>query len=47
MSLDEGLVKNVRFVIVAKGDRLITVHILQGLSGSTPGLTQSEDILIP
>ena len=47
MSLDEGLVKNVRFVVVAKGDRLITVRILQGLSGSTPGLTQSKDILIP
>ena len=47
MSLDKGLVKNVHFVIVVKGDRLITVHILQGLSGSTPGLTQSKDILIP
>ena len=47
MSLDEGLVENVRFVVVAKGDRLITVRILRGLSGSTPGLTQSEDILIP
>ena len=28
MSLDKGLVKNVRFIVVAKGDRLITVHIL-------------------
>ena len=38
MSLDEGLVKNVHFVVVAKGDRLITVRILRGLSGSTPWL---------
>ena len=47
MSLDEGLVKNIHFVIVAIGNRLITVHLLQGLSGSSTISTQSEDILIP
>jgi hypothetical protein len=45
MSIDRGLVKNVRVVVVGVGHRLITVRILRGM----PGLNtlDEEDILIP
>ena len=43
-SIDLGLVKNVRVVVVGLGSKLITVRILQGIQ--TPGIS-SNDILLP
>lgn len=45
LSLDRGLVKNVRVVIVALGNRLITVRLLRGVGGVN--VIEPEDILIP
>ncbi len=45
LSIDRGLVKNVRVVVVALGSRLITVRLLRGIAGV--GTVDSEDILIP
>ncbi|OBZ77961.1 ATP-dependent DNA helicase pif1 [Grifola frondosa] len=45
LSLDRGLVKNVRVVIVAIGSRLVTVRILRGVGGVS--VVEAEDILIP
>lgn len=44
-SIDLGLVKNIRVVIVNTGSRLITVRILRGIGGANA--IESEDILIP
>jgi hypothetical protein len=46
-SLDLGLVKNVRVVIIDVGVRIITVRLLRGMSGATGMYVDSEDILIP
>jgi hypothetical protein len=46
-SLDLGLVKNVRVVIIDVGTRIITVRLLRGMSGVTGPYVDSEDILIP
>jgi len=43
-SIDLGMVKNARVVVVGLGSKLITVRILQGTQ--TPG-TSSSDILLP
>ena len=45
LSIDRGLVKNVRVVVVAIGARLVTVRILRGISGVSD--VEAEDILIP
>ncbi|PIL35120.1 hypothetical protein GSI_02908 [Ganoderma sinense ZZ0214-1] len=45
LSIDRGLVKNVRVVVVAIGARLVTVRLLRGVSGV--GEIDAEDILIP
>lgn len=47
MSLDRGLVKNVRVVVIGLGNRLITVRLLRGVAGITGDAMDSEDILIP
>ena len=44
-SIDLGLVKNIRVMIVHTGSRLVTVRILRGIGG--PNVVDSEDILIP
>ena len=44
-SIDLGLVKNIRVVIVHTGSRLITVRLLRGIGG--PNIIDSENILIP
>jgi hypothetical protein len=46
-SIDLGLVKNVRVVIIQVGIRIITVRLLRGLAGSTGTYIDAEDILIP
>jgi hypothetical protein len=46
-SLDLGLVKNVRVVIIDVGTRIVTVRLLRGMSGATGIYVDSEDILIP
>lgn len=45
LSIDRGLVKNVRVVVVSTGARLVTVRLLRGVSGV--GDVHVEDILIP
>ncbi|KAF7344341.1 ATP-dependent DNA helicase [Mycena sanguinolenta] len=45
-SVDRGLVKNVRVVIVQTGIRLITVRLLKGVVGGI-NIIDNEDILIP
>lgn len=45
LSIDHGLVKNVRVLVVDIGARLLTVRILRGLSGV--GDVLAEDIIIP
>ena len=44
-SIDLGLVKNIRVVVVHTGSRLVTVRILRGIGSSN--VIDSEDILIP
>ena len=44
-SVDLGLVKNVRVVVVHTGTHLITVRLVRGAAG--PNVTGIEDILIP
>jgi hypothetical protein len=46
LSVDRGLVKNVRVVIVHTGTRLITVRLLKGIAGTINHIDE-EDILIP
>ena len=46
-SLDLGLVKNVRVVMIDVGIRIVTVRLLRGMSGVTGTYVDSEDILIP
>jgi hypothetical protein len=46
-SLDLGLVKNVRVVVIDVGTRIVTVRLLRGMSGVTGTYVDSEDILIP
>jgi hypothetical protein len=46
-SLDLGLVKNVRVVVIDVGVRIVTVRLLRGMSGVTGTYVDSEDILIP
>ena len=46
-SLDLGLVKNVRVVIIDVGIRIVTVRLLRGMSGVTGTYVDGEDILIP
>jgi hypothetical protein len=46
-SLDLGLVKNVRVVVVDVGTRIITVRLLRGMAGVTGSYIDAEDILIP
>ena len=43
-SVDQGLVKNVRVVVIGTGSRLITIHLLQ--DAQTPEAHYS-DILLP
>jgi hypothetical protein len=44
-SIEEGLVKNVRVVVIGTGSKLITVHLLH--SAQTPRANSSNDILLP
>jgi len=44
LSIDQGLVKNARVVVVGTGSKLVTVRLLQGTQ--TPG-TNPSDILLP
>jgi hypothetical protein len=46
-SVDLGLVKNVRIVVMDVGTRIITVRLLRGLAGSTGTYVDADDILIP
>jgi hypothetical protein len=46
-SLDLGLVKNVRVVVIDVGVRIVTVRLLRGMSGGNGAYVDSEDILIP
>jgi len=43
-SIDQGLVKNARVVVVGTGSKLVTIRLLQGTQ--TPG-TSASDILLP
>lgn len=45
LSVDRGLVKNTRVVVVGIGQKLITVHLLKPTSGIS--LSQNEDIFLP
>jgi hypothetical protein len=45
-SVDRGLVKNIRVVVVHVGKRLITVRLLRGIAGGTR-MIDDEDFLIP
>lgn len=45
-SVDRGLVKNVRVVVVDVGTRLVTVRLLRGIAGAI-NYIDNEDILIP
>lgn len=45
MSIDRGLVKNVRVVVVGVGNRIITVRLLKGVGGVSA--VDSDDILLP
>jgi hypothetical protein len=46
LSVDRGLVKNVRVVVTHAGTRLITVRLLKGIAGAVNRI-DDEDILIP
>ena len=43
-SIDQGLVKNIRVMVVGTGSKLVTIRLLQGTQ--TPG-TNTSDILLP
>jgi hypothetical protein len=45
LSVDRGLVKNVRMVITGLGRSIVTVRVLRGIGGVS--IVESEDVLIP